>query len=193
MIITLPSSIYLYTSIYDISSPTHPNVLVLASTTFGKSVLCTPITKQKKLVAILYLENNLTVGAFTNDRVETLQILTSQAAISIENARLYKQVENYSQTLEIEVEKKTEALSQKAFDLEQALTNLQQTQAQLIHSEKMSSLGQIVAGVAHEINNPINFIHGNIKPANEYVNDLLNLITAYQNFMQVARIERMIH
>ncbi|WP_293142319.1 AAA family ATPase [Okeania sp. SIO3I5] len=146
-----------------------------------RSVLCTPISKQGKLVAILYLENNLTVGTFTNDRVETLQILTSQAAISIENARLYQQVENYSQTLEIEVEKKTEALSQKAFDLEQALTNLQQTQAQLIHSEKMSSLGQIVAGVAHEINNPINFIHGNIKPASQHVNDLLDLITAYQN------------
>ncbi|NES07798.1 MAG: GAF domain-containing protein, partial [Okeania sp. SIO2F4] len=146
-----------------------------------KSVLCTPITKQGKLIAILYLENNLTVGAFTSDRIETLQILTSQAAISIENARLYQQVENYSHTLEAEVEKKTQALSQKAFDLEQALTNLQQTQAQLIHSEKMSSLGQMVAGVAHEINNPVNFIYGNIQPASEYVDDLLNLITAYQN------------
>ncbi len=146
-----------------------------------RSVLCTPITKQGKLIAILYLENNLTVGAFTSDRIETLQILTSQAAISIENARLYQQVENYSHTLEAEVEKKTQALSQKAFDLEQALTNLQQTQAQLIHSEKMSSLGQMVAGVAHEINNPVNFIYGNIQPASEYVDDLLDLITAYQN------------
>ncbi len=146
-----------------------------------RSVLCTPISKQGKLIAILYLENNLTVGAFTSDRIETLQILTSQAAISIENARLYQQVENYSHTLEAEVEKKTQALSQKAFDLEQALTNLQQTQAQLIHSEKMSSLGQMVAGVAHEINNPVNFIYGNIQPASDYVNDLLNLITAYQN------------
>ncbi|MEB3342169.1 AAA family ATPase [Okeania sp.] len=146
-----------------------------------KSVLCTPITKQGKLIAILYLENNLTVGAFTSARIETLQILTSQAAISIENARLYQQVENYSQTLEAEVEKKTQALSQKAFDLEQALTNLQKTQAQLIHSEKMSSLGQMVAGVAHEINNPINFIYANLQPASLYVGDLLDLVTAYQD------------
>ncbi|MBD3562251.1 GAF domain-containing protein, partial [Planktothrix sp. FACHB-1355] len=107
-----------------------------------KSVLCIPISKQGKSSAILYLENNLTVGAFTSDRVETLQILTSQAAISIENARLYQQVEKYSHTLEAEVERKTQQLSQKASDLEQALKNLQQTQAQLIQSEKMSALGQ---------------------------------------------------
>jgi len=145
-----------------------------------KSVLCTPISKQGKLIAILYLENNLTVGAFTSDRVETLQIITSQAAISIENARLYQQVENYSQTLEAEVERKTEDLSQKAFDLEQALKNLQQTQAQLIQSEKMSALGQLVAGIAHEINNPVNFIHGNLQHTENYVKDLLSLLEIYQ-------------
>jgi GAF domain-containing protein len=62
-----------------------------------KSVLCTPISKQGKPIGILYLENNLTLGAFTRDRVEILQLLTSQAAISLENARLYQQIEKYSQ------------------------------------------------------------------------------------------------
>ncbi|MEB3282508.1 MAG: AAA family ATPase [Lyngbya sp.] len=145
-----------------------------------KSVLCTPISKQGKLIAILYLENNLTVGAFTSERLKILQMLTSQAAISIENARLYQQVENYSQTLEAEVERKTKALSQKAVDLEQALKNLQQTQAQLIHSEKMSALGQLVAGIAHEINNPITFIHGNLYPTENYIKDLLSLLEIYR-------------
>ncbi|MBE9227632.1 AAA family ATPase [Phormidium sp. LEGE 05292] len=145
-----------------------------------KSVLCTPISNQGKLIAILYLENNLTEGAFTSDRVETLQILSSQAAISIENARLYQQVENYSQTLETEVERKTEELSQKATDLEQALQNLQHTQAQLIQSEKMSALGQLVAGIAHEINNPVTFIHSNLHPTKNYVQDLLSLLELYQ-------------
>lgn len=64
--------------------------------------------------------------------------------------------------------------------LKQALHELQQTQAQLIQSEKMSSLGQLVAGVAHEINNPVNFIYGNLTYAQEYLHNLLNLIVLYQ-------------
>jgi len=64
--------------------------------------------------------------------------------------------------------------------LEQTLEKLQQTQVQMIQSEKMSSLGQLVAGVAHEINNPVNFIHGNIVHAREYIQDLLEVIQVYQ-------------
>jgi len=145
-----------------------------------KSVLCTPISKQGKVIGILYLENNLTEGAFTRDRIETLQLLTAQAAISLENANLYQQIEKYSQNLEEEVAVKTQDLRQKALDLEQTLKNLQETQAQLIHSEKMSSLGQLVAGIAHEINNPINFIIGNLAHTEVYVRNILTVIKLYQ-------------
>ncbi|MBE9209720.1 AAA family ATPase [Nostoc sp. LEGE 06077] len=145
-----------------------------------KSVLCTPISCQGKLVGILYLENNLTVGAFTSDRIEILQLLTSQAAISVENARLYQKTENYAHILEAEVERKTQALTQKAEDLEQTLKQLQQTQAQLIHSEKMSSLGQMIAGIAHEINNPVTFIQGNLTHTENYIQDMMRLLTLYQ-------------
>ena len=65
--------------------------------------------------------------------------------------------------------------------LKQTLQELKHTQTQLIQTEKMSSLGQMVAGVAHEINNPVNFIHGNIVPTCEYVQDLLGLIELYQH------------
>ncbi|MBC6436440.1 PAS domain S-box protein [Nostoc sp. HG1] len=71
-------------------------------------------------------------------------------------------------------------LKEKAEELEQTLQELRQTQTQMIQAEKMSGLGQLVAGIAHEINNPVNFIHGNITPARQYTQDLLNLLSLYQ-------------
>ncbi|HEY9805197.1 MAG TPA: ATP-binding protein [Candidatus Obscuribacterales bacterium] len=70
---------------------------------------------------------------------------------------------------------------EKVQELQQALHDLQQTQAQLVQSEKMSSLGQLVAGVAHEINNPINFIYGNLTHAKQYLQDLFELLSLYQS------------
>jgi two-component system NtrC family sensor kinase len=71
-------------------------------------------------------------------------------------------------------------IRQKSCILEDALNELKHTQVQLIQGEKMSSLGQMVAGVAHEINNPVNFIYGNLDHANNYMRDLLDLISLYQ-------------
>ncbi|MEO1636858.1 MAG: response regulator, partial [Cyanobacteria bacterium J06631_9] len=65
-------------------------------------------------------------------------------------------------------------------ELKAALNQLQQTQAKLIHTEKMNSMGQLVAGIAHEVNNPINFIYGNLNYVKGYVQDLLDLVQAYQ-------------
>ncbi|MEH2168976.1 MAG: ATP-binding protein [Nostoc sp.] len=69
---------------------------------------------------------------------------------------------------------------QRSTELQQALTQLHNTQVQLVQTEKMSSLGQLVAGVAHEINNPVNFIHGNINYIDSYTQDLLKLVYCYQ-------------
>jgi len=116
-----------------------------------KSILASPILHQGQLIGVLYLENNLTVGAFTSDRVEVLNLICAQAAISLENARLYQAAQ-------------------------QALNDLQQAQLTIIQSEKMSALGNLVAGVAHEINNPVGFLSGNINPALDYINDLFGLL-----------------
>lgn len=166
-----------------------------------KSILCMPIINQGKMIAILYLENKLASGAFTRQRLEVLKILSSQVAISLKNAILYEklesitqnlkianeQLEDYNQTLEqkveartLELKEKNSLLGEQAIQLELALKELQATQTQLIQTEKMSSLGQMVAGIAHEINNPINFIYGNLTHANDYFHDLLGLLNLYQ-------------
>ncbi|MEH2354671.1 trifunctional serine/threonine-protein kinase/ATP-binding protein/sensor histidine kinase [Nostoc sp.] len=279
-----------------------------------KSVLCTPMLNQGKLIGLLYLENPLTIGAFTSDRTEIIQLLCAQAAISLENARLYQESQNYAHQLErslaqlrasearfqkladnipgaiyqlrlnadgsasmpyvssgcynlykvtaeeimtgtqslrsmehpddfasiqqamiysaenitpfrhewriitssgtvkwlqgasqperqadgsiiwdgviidISERKLAEAalqeseadLRHKSQDLEEALQNFQQAQLQMVQNEKMATLGNLVAGVAHEINNPIGFLKGSLNNAEEYIQDLLAHIQFYQ-------------
>ena len=84
-------------------------------------------------------------------------------------------LEQQNEDLETRVQQRTEELTQ-------TLHELQETQAQLLQSEKMSSLGQLVAGVAHEINNPVSFIYGNLQYLQEYTQDLLTLIHLYQKY-----------
>lgn len=71
-------------------------------------------------------------------------------------------------------------VEERTSELKKALDNLKQAQAKLIHTEKMNSMGQLVAGIAHEVNNPINFIYGNLNYMNGYVQDLLEVIQLYQ-------------
>ncbi|BAY74415.1 multi-sensor signal transduction histidine kinase [Nostoc linckia NIES-25] len=272
-----------------------------------KSILCSPILHQGKLLGVLYLENNLVTGAFTSDRVELLNLLCAQAAISLENAQLYGNSQTYAQELaqslaklqaseirfqnlannipgmvyqfrlgadgststpyvssgclelyglepelvmagthslyamnhpddnpaitqamiysaqtltpfekewriilpsgtvkwiqsaarperqadgailwdgvviDISDRKQSEvALQQKSHDLEQALTNLQNAQLQIIQSEKMSALGNLVAGVAHEMNNPLGFISASLKQTKPTIADLVEHLKLYQ-------------
>ncbi|MEB3826711.1 ATP-binding protein [Phormidium sp. CCY1219] len=101
------------------------------------------------------------------------------ASLADANERLKQENHQRSEAQEALGRSQTE-LRDRAEELETTLHQLRHTQTQLIQSEKMSSLGQLVAGIAHEINNPINFIHGNIAPAFDYIRDLLNIIDLYQ-------------
>ncbi|QLE54108.1 ATP-binding sensor histidine kinase [Nostoc sp. TCL26-01] len=265
-----------------------------------KSILCSPILHQGKLLAVLYLENNVTTGAFTSDRVELLNLLCTQTAISLENARLYRHSQNYAQQLEQSVAKlqaneirfhnlannipgmvyqfrlapdgstSTPYVSSGCWDLygldpdevmagkqslytlhhpddhpaiyqaiaysaqnltpfeqewriilpsgtvkwvqsaarpqreddgailwdgvvidisdvhkelhlrKQAEISLQQAQLQIIQSEKMSALGNLVAGVAHEMNNPLGFMAASLKQAKPAIADIVEHLKLYQ-------------
>ncbi len=101
-----------------------------------------------------------------------LMIRRLQQDLAIQNAQLQAEIEARKQ---VELE-----LTQKRDRLEQALQDLNRAQVQMIQTEKMSSLGQLVAGVTHEINNPINFIQGNLSHTASYTQQLLDLMGAYQ-------------
>ncbi|MFN6466434.1 MAG: AAA family ATPase, partial [Nostoc sp. DedVER02] len=258
-----------------------------------QSVLCTPIINQGHLVGILYLENNLTQGVFTSERLSVINLLSSQAAISLENAQLYTNLQSTearfhhlaenlpgmiyqfqllpdgiakfsyvstgcyeiyevsseqavadasslislahpedmarfqesitisAQTLEpwlyqgriitlsgqlkwiqaasrpikqadgsiiwdgllldVTERKQAEAaVIEKSQELKKALEDLQQAQLQMIQSEKMSALGNLVAGVAHEMNNPLGFIYASLQQAKPTIADIVEHLKLYQ-------------
>ncbi len=108
----------------------------------------------------------------------SLSVLTFGIVLTMAATGYLLSLLNYTDRLEKVAAERTV----KSQELEKTLQELQQTQAQLVQTEKMSSLGLLVAGFAHEINNPINFIYGNIHHASEYARDLLELVQLYQKY-----------
>ncbi|QMS90387.1 GAF domain-containing protein [Nostoc edaphicum CCNP1411] len=138
------------------------------------AMICVPLRAKERVLGAIAIGTPKT-DSYKAEHLKLVSIFASQTAIAIDKAVLYEQSTQAAVQAKAQTQK-----------LQQALHELQLAQTQLIQSEKMSSLGQLIAGVAHEINNPVNFICGNLKYVAEYAQDLLHLLEKYQKFIPVA-------
>jgi PAS domain S-box-containing protein len=133
------------------------------------SVLSLPVHTASGDIGTISCYEAVSARHWSDSEVELMQAVTAQIAIAINHAELYTQTRTAAELARAQTQ-----------HLEETLRQLQRTQTKLIQSEKMSSLGQLVAGVAHEINNPVNFIYGNLSYTSEYTQNLLKMLQLYE-------------
>ena len=138
--------------------------------------LAVPFVAEGRLVALLILGRRLGGGFYGADDRRLLHTLANQGAVAIENALALQELFDLNLSLERRVEERTG-------ELEEALSRLRAAKHRLVHQEKMASIGQLVAGVAHEINNPLNFIKGNLYLLCEYADALRGVLSDYEELV----------
>ncbi|MEG4396420.1 PAS domain S-box protein [Microcoleus sp. BROC3] len=134
------------------------------------SLLDIPLQTSAGKIGVICCSDSSSVRCWSDGEVELLVAVGNQLAIAINQAELYtKSVDS------------ARIAQEQAAKLEVTLCELQQAQTQLVQAEKMSSLGQMVAGIAHEINNPVSFIFGNLTYTEEYTTNLMKLVQMYRD------------
>jgi two-component system, NtrC family, sensor kinase len=157
--VLLEQSILQIDDVSQYSEPIHRAFLEMIQC---KSELLLPIKTSSDKIGTIICTQSQHIRPWAAEEIELLKAVVDQLAIAIDQAGLYAESQAQSQ------------------QLQQTLEELKCAQSRMVQSEKMSSLGQLVAGIAHEINNPVNFIHGNVQHSASYLQDLLDLLDLYQ-------------
>jgi len=142
------------------------------------TALILPLRFEDRLEGILALGPKQSGATYGPRDLELLRTLANQTAMALRNAASYKRVAELADSLETRVAERTRELQRSHEQLSRAYDDLRAAQVQLVHSEKMAALGTLVAGVAHEINNPVSFIHSSIDLISTSIEDLKDTIDA---------------
>lgn len=134
-----------------------------------RSAMCWPLTIDNRLIGVFSVNRYDAAEPYTDEDLENGAMIVSLIALVLENCRLLQ-----------DQERRIAMLSKMNEELRGAYQRLEELQNQLLHSEKMASIGQLAAGVAHEINNPIGYVNSNLGTLENYVGDLVALLDAYE-------------
>jgi signal transduction histidine kinase len=163
----------------DVDRATEPLHRPTVAALHVRSFVAVPLRVKERVFGVL----SVVAGEpdrFSDADVELLSAVANHVALAVDRAESFRTIEDLSRGLEDKIRVRTEQLHQANEELESAYRNLQQTQMQLIQREKMASVGQLVAGVAHELNNPIGFVFSNVTTLEDFVKRLRAIIETYR-------------
>ena len=170
----------------DVDRPTVPVNRELAEAHRVRALIAVPLRVRDQVFGVLNVSASET-GRFAQGDVDLLATVANHVALAINNAESFRTIEELSRTLEDKVRVRTEQLRTANEELRGAYRDLQAAQMQLVQREKMASVGQLVAGVAHELNNPIGFVFSNVTTLDDFIRRLRAMLDAYGEAALTAR------
>ena len=163
----------------DVATASEPTARPTAQALGVASLVAVPLRAKDRVFGVLSVGARRS-GQFGETDRDLLSAVASHVALAVDKAESFQTIEELSRGLEDKVRVRTEQLRGANEELQAAYRNLQHTQMQLIQREKMASVGQLVAGVAHELNNPIGFVYSNVSTLEDFVRRLRAMLDVYR-------------